>query len=130
LIELLVVILIIGILAAIAIPSFLNQKNKAHDAGAKAIARSAETAMESWATQNEGSYAGATVSSLHSIEPSLITASTTQAYLSDVSTPDAGTYTVVAYDPTTSDTFSIVKSASAVTHLCSGSGGGCANGTW
>jgi type IV pilus assembly protein PilA len=46
LIELLVVILIIGILAAIAIPSFLNQREKAHDAGAKAVARTAETAEE------------------------------------------------------------------------------------
>ena len=61
LIELLVVILIIGILAAIAIPSFLNQKGKAQDSSAKTQAASLQTAMETYATDNSGSYEGGTL---------------------------------------------------------------------
>ena len=48
------VILIIGILAAIAIPSFLSQKSKATAAQAKELARTAETTAETYApTQRE-----------------------------------------------------------------------------
>ncbi len=53
LIELLVVILIIGILAAIALPAFLNQRGKAQDSEAKSAARTAQTAMETFYTDNQ-----------------------------------------------------------------------------
>jgi type IV pilus assembly protein PilA len=130
LIELLVVILIIGVLAAIAIPSFLNQSQKAQDAQAKVIARTAQTAIETYATDN-GSYLNATVSSLNSIEPTLLTSSTSQAYLSAVSASPS-TYTVTATNPATSDSFSITNTSGNVTRTCSpGGAGGCpTGGTW
>ncbi len=47
LIELLVVVVIIGVLAAIALPTFVGQRDKARDAAAKADLRNAVTQMES-----------------------------------------------------------------------------------
>jgi type IV pilus assembly protein PilA len=46
LVELLPVILIVGILAAIALPAFLGQADKAHDADTKADVRNAVSQME------------------------------------------------------------------------------------
>ncbi len=71
LIELLVVMLILGILAAIALPAFFNQKEKAGDAKAKESAHAAQVAIETYATDNGGSYKNATAAKLHAIEPTV-----------------------------------------------------------
>jgi type IV pilus assembly protein PilA len=69
LVELLIAIAIVGILAALAIPAFLDQRQKGHDAGAKASANAARIAMRIWNTRT-GNYS-ATTADLESIEPSL-----------------------------------------------------------
>lgn len=56
LIELLVVIIIIGILAAIAIPAFLKQREKAWASAVTSDLKNASIAVESFATENNGSF--------------------------------------------------------------------------
>jgi type IV pilus assembly protein PilA len=118
LIELLVVILIIGILAAIAIPSFLNQKSKANDVQAKALVRTAETTAESIATDNNGAYDNVTEAELHSAEPSIpIVANGNEAYLS-AATPGKNEYSVTA-TATDGDELTITRSATGqITRQC------------
>ena len=71
LIELLVVMLIMGILAAIALPAFFNQREKAGDARAKSYTNDAEVAIETYSTEHNGSFVGATPAALETIEPTL-----------------------------------------------------------
>ena len=69
LIELLVVIIIIGILLAIAIPSYLTFKTRANDAAAKANVRAAIPAVEAYAADSAtGDYTGMTLASLQNID--------------------------------------------------------------
>jgi prepilin-type N-terminal cleavage/methylation domain-containing protein len=56
LIELLIVIIIIGILAAIAIPMFMNQRQKAKDAGVKEGWHAIQTGIESWSIEHNANY--------------------------------------------------------------------------
>jgi len=71
LIELLVVIIIIAILAAIAIPTFLGQRQKAYDASAKSLVRNAMTSMESYYVDTRA-FTGATAALLTAIEPTIV----------------------------------------------------------
>jgi len=123
LIELLVVMLIIGILAAIAIPTFFNQKQKAQDANAKAMAHTAQTAIETYATDNGGSYAGATPALLNGIENTVDVATVT----TPVAT--ATDYTIVVSSPKTGNTFTIKRVGGTFTYPCTvGGKGGCPTG--
>ena len=58
LIELLIVVVIIGILAAIAIPKFANTKEKAYYAAMKSDLRNLVTAQEAYFSENQNIYAG------------------------------------------------------------------------
>jgi len=121
LVELLVVMLILGLLAAIAIPAFFNQRDKAADSDAKSVAKTAQTATETYSTDNDGSYTGASLATVDDIEPTLTGAAVTV-------TPTAGGdgYSVVATSDT-GTTFTITRAASgALTYPCSAGGvGGC-----
>jgi type IV pilus assembly protein PilA len=98
LIELLVVILIIGILAAVAIPAFLNQKGKANDANVKSDINTAQTAMETYYTDNQ-SYAIPALSSLTAIEPTLAQAISTTGTEKLTASGTTNTYSISASDP-------------------------------
>lgn len=124
--ELLVVMLIVGLLAAIAIPSFFAQRDKARDAAAKTSARTAATAIETFRSDNGGIYAGASVAILEAIEATLETAD-----LTVVSADDDG-YELRSGSPT-GNTFTIERNPDGINELtCTSAGNaGCpSGGSW
>ena len=134
LIELLVVILIIGILAAIAIPSFLNQKGKANDASAKELVRTAQVAAETLGNDNNGSYATISTTILQGYEATIQTSAVNNnAWLSGAVSLTGGTGYTVTATSNTGDTYQITRTAAGtITRGCANSGShtACSNGTW
>jgi prepilin-type N-terminal cleavage/methylation domain-containing protein len=135
LIELLVVCLIIGVLAAIAIPALAGQKDKAVNAQAKVLARTAETAAETIAADNNGGYDKVTTTELNKYEPSIrIVASASVPYLS-TATGVTGEYSVTA-KATDGVEFKISRNAAGVvirecvSPVLKTGCGGAATGTW
>jgi type IV pilus assembly protein PilA len=135
LVELLVVCLIIGVLAAIAIPALAGQKDKAVNAQAKVLARTAETAAETIAADNNGGYEKVTTSELNNYEPSIrIAASASAPYLS-TATGAKGEYSVTA-KATDGVEFKISRNADGVvirecvSPVLKTGCGGAATGSW
>jgi type IV pilus assembly protein PilA len=158
LIELLVVILIIGILAAIAIPSFLSQTTKAYDASAKELARTAETTALTIGTDNGNLWTASNLNlaTLNSYESTIQTTSNgADAFLvaAGPGSTSSSSFYVVAESPTSPNTeYELERTATgAFYRFCAPLGtanfpyttgsqttnaaytqtkGGCVNGSW
>jgi type IV pilus assembly protein PilA len=131
--ELLVVMLIVGVLAAIAIPAFLSTTTAATDVQAKELVRNAQTTAETIALDNAGSYAKVTTAELAAEEPTIrITASKQHAYLSNA-TPGEREYSVTA-TATNGDELTLTRAADGtVSRTCHSNKTDCSgaeNSSW
>jgi type IV pilus assembly protein PilA len=130
LIELLIVILIIGILAAVGIPALLNQRHKAYDAAVKTQIRKVAQAEEIY-DQDYGKYVSEAVGPSDSGPLAVIEPSMKQS--PNVTATANGTtgYTLVsAAAGGGGDVFTYVSANGDITRTCTGSGGGCLAGSW
>ncbi len=104
LIELLIVVVIIGILAAIAIPKFANTKEKAYIASMKADLRNLVTAQEAYFSEKTA-YGDMTA---------LGSSYSTSAGVTVVTTPDAGKGWEASASHTGTDQTCVIKTGSKV----------------
>lgn len=141
LIELLVVIVLIGVLAVVAVPSFLSQRSKGQDACAKSQLRTMQSTLEVIFTEEE-SYVSADMSRLHLAEQSIVTTGAcgdnSQAVVGgldgdhcDTSVgPGRHTYCISQTSASGRNFVLALVSNGAIERVCAPSGGSCKNRTW
>ena len=130
LIELMVVVLIIAILIAIAIPTFLGAQNRARDRGAQSDLRNGITAAKTIATDDEGQFTGVNVTTLQEAEGALSFAST--GTVDDIGVVGGGTTAthVLLYKQSASDTwYGLVASKNGSVKYCAGAAAADVNST-
>ena len=132
LLEILAVAAILGILAAIALPAFLGEQDKGHDADAKSNARNVVAAVESCFTETRDYTSCDTTTDLAAVDtkPGAELTDTTAKKKGAVSvTATADSYNIVAYSKSDTD-YGVAKDSSGVTtRTCSDPGdGGCSRG--
>ena len=125
LIELLVVVLIVGILAALALPTFLGQREKAADSSAKSDARNGVSKLEACAAERRGSEAALILAC--GADPTVLeTSRGTPLVFADLG---AGAYSLTASSDS-GGTFTITKQGTEYSRTCAGGSRGCKAGAW
>lgn len=128
LLELLVVLLIVGALAAIAVAVFASQTGKARDVDAKEVAHTALVAMQSCAAEGPDGYESCDAAALRALEPSLPPGPTLA-----VNGQTEKEFTIVVRSKPSSQRFKIERAANGETTFpCEEAGvGGCPDtGDW
>jgi Tfp pilus assembly protein PilE len=137
-ISLLATVAALAIVAAIAVPSLTKSgvstpqgaqtgtpTAQAQDQQAQSLLETGQTAMATYAATSNSGYQGVSPSALNAIEPTLITASTKEAYLAAASGTATG-YTMESVNPLTGDTFTLSDNSGADSRTCTPAGrGGC-----
>jgi type IV pilus assembly protein PilA len=95
LIELLVVIVIIGILLAIAVPSYLGFRARAQDSAASANLRAAVPSAEAFYSEN-GTYVGMNIAGLKASYDNGLKTTGPHAVTLNATAPDADSYCIQA----------------------------------
>ena len=135
LVELLIVMSLIGILAAIALPAYLGEQEKGHDVRAKSNTRNVVSAIESCFTETKSYEDCDTLAELDATDtqPGVEFTDTTTKKVGAVSvTATVDTFEIAGYSQTNT-TFLIAKASNGTfTRSCTDGGhGGCqATGVW